>query len=180
MEHSNSSKRPQVLASAAIAVWVVLLALIQHFLLEQLQVHGGWTFTAVIMFFAFMQTSTHPVRDTLCGAVFGLLSGAAILWCAPFFVPLAGVKWCSSVPVSIVIVLIIVGHNFCPMILNNTAFGYMILSTMQGRDILLSQLPSHLLLLIVGGLVAIFVTVWVQGQVLARCMASMRQKADMS
>lgn len=152
----------QLVVSAVIAVWVCILAFFQHVLLEVFGITGGWTFTAVIMFFAFMHSSESPLRDTLCGACTGILAGALILWCAPLFVPLVGAKWCSCIPVTIIIFLIIVGGNIAPAFCNNTAFGYMILSTMQGSENLLGQLPLHMVLLIVMGLIAIKVTVWIQ------------------
>lgn len=152
----------QIIVSTAIAVWVCILAFFQHVLLEVFGITGGWTFTAVIMFFAFMHSSENPLRDTLCGACTGILTGALILWSAPLFVPLVGAKWCSCIPVSIIIILIIVGGNIVPAFCNNTAFGYMILSTMQGSEKLLGQLPLHIILLIVMGLIAIKGTVWLQ------------------
>lgn len=154
--------RNQLIVSAVIAIWVSVLAFFQHVLLEVFGLTGGWTFTAVIMFFAFMHSAENPLRDTLCGACTGLLAGALILWCTPYFVPLTGVKWCSCIPVTIVIIVIIVGGHIVPAFCNNTAFGYMILSTMQGSEKLLSQLPQHLILLIVMGLIAIKVTAWLQ------------------
>lgn len=168
MEYLQPSKKAHVLASLAIAGWVILLALVQHFLEVSLHVAGGWTFTAVIMFFGFMPDTPHRLRDTLGGAAFGLIVGMAIFLSAPFFAPLVGTSWCSSIPVSVAIFLIIVGHNVFPMCCNNTAFGYMILSTMQSREVLLSQFPIYLLLLLGMGFIAIQVTVWIQTEVFER------------
>ena len=158
------SKKDAILTALAVAVWVVILAGIKHYLEHAVGLYGCWTFTAIILFFALMPGDVKTrIRQTMCGAYVGILAGAFIYLTAPFFSTTAlGALWGSMAPVAVAILVIIVGHQLVPTFCNDTAFGYMILSTMKGRDALMNHLPSHFLILLVGGLVAIYGTIWIK------------------
>ena len=156
------SKKNAILTACAVAVWVIILAAIKHYLEHGLGMSGCWTFTAIILFFALMPGDLNTrIKHTMGGAIFGVLSAIFIYVVAAQTASLHHV-WGSMIPTAIAIFVIIVGHNILPTFLNDTAFGYMILSTMKGQEALMSHLPSHFFFLIVGGLIAIYGTIWVK------------------
>lgn len=62
------------------------------------------------------------------------------------------------------------------MVCNNTAFGYMIISTMQGGEIVLGELPIHLLLLVIGGTIVMLLTYRIQSKYVQWLVAHRKDK----
>lgn len=163
---NNSSKKNAVITASCVAVWVIILAAVKHYMEHALGIAGCWTFTAIILFFALMPGEINErIKNTMCGAVTGIVAGIFIYAASPLFTALLGHLWSSMVPIAICIFVIIVGHNFAPAFCNDTAFGYMILSTMKGQEALMQHLPSHFILLIIGGLIAIYGTILIKKNV---------------
>ena len=129
--------RPSLVIHIAIIVWIALwnaLALALHHHLEGLPFRG-WAFFISVTFYYFMEEPNwkKKMASTFFGGTVGILF-TLFLVLVDVWLEGMGIGHTTAVmiPLCVVLIVLIMGKPYCPVLFNSIGFAYFVITTMPG------------------------------------------------
>lgn len=157
MQIFKKAKKEEVFVSFFVFLWI----LFANIAAVALQIQS-WPMFFVMVFFVIMKSDVKKIPDIFVGGAVGLLAAVGLKYGLSALTPLIGDFGAFILLISVILGVIIIGNNFCPVAFNNIAFGYLAVATIHLEELTFSSVVNNLLVLFIGGGIviagAIFIT----------------------
>jgi len=150
MTEGKKITRQDIIPLICIAAWVVIL----NAIIFIYQIPHTWTmFMAVVLFFL-MGANKKCLPEIFIGGLVGMGSTWLLIMAATALTPIVGPLAGFVIPLAIIVFAVIILNPFVPVVFNNVAFAFLIISAINLDKVLANTLP-YMVVFLIGGAVVI-------------------------
>ncbi len=143
------ASKEQVMPSIFIFLWIFAINIFSAVCIPGME---PWPMYFVTIFFFVMGGDTKNISTIFGGALTGLILVGVLSKLLIVLTPIMGLLPTVIILLFVVLGLIIVGGNFCPILLNNITFAYLTITTIIfDPELILSKVVSWTIMLLIGG-----------------------------
>lgn len=139
----------QVIPSIFIFLWIFLINIVTTIFFQGIE---AWPMYFVTIFFFAMGGDKKNIASIFGGGITGIIFTWALCRLLIRLTPLIGMLSALIIVLFIALSVIIIGGNFCPVLLNNITFAYLTITTIVfDPQMILGKIIPWMLVLCIGG-----------------------------